>query len=63
MILRNFLDRTTQLQNTIPFDFCNFCLSNVSIHSHHCTKCDRCVYKLDHHCDWMNNCIAEGNYM
>lgn len=27
----------------------------------HCFKCDACVYKKDHHCPWVKNCIAHNN--
>jgi len=27
---------------------------------HHCRSCDRCVYLMDHHCIWINNCVGRG---
>ena len=27
---------------------------------HHCRSCDKCVYMMDHHCIWINNCVGRG---
>ena len=58
----------SQIQDSRPGDarilkklFCKKCKIPKPKGAHHCSTCERCIYRLDHHCPWVNNCVGERN--
>ena len=46
----------------IKKQFCKKCASPKPLGFHHCSTCGRCIGPgLDHHCPWVNNCVAQRN--
>eukprot|EP00397_Hematodinium_sp_SG-2012_P012163 GEMP01012326.1.p1 GENE.GEMP01012326.1~~GEMP01012326.1.p1 ORF type:complete len:329 (+),score=30.13 GEMP01012326.1:120-1106(+) len=41
---------------------CGKCTLQKPIRAHHCSVCNRCTLKMDHHCPWINNCVGWNNY-
>ncbi|OWZ05168.1 Palmitoyltransferase [Phytophthora megakarya] len=41
--------------------YCERCDADKADHVHHCSVCNRCVYRMDHHCPWTGNCVAWNN--
>ncbi|ANQ07355.1 Peptide release factor [Plasmodium coatneyi] len=44
-----------------PLSYCYVCGVVQILRSRHCNACHRCVRTFDHHCPWINNCVAENN--
>ena len=73
-------ERDDENEEVYPEEFgirtCKTCSSIKPYRSHHCSICDRCVLKMDHHCRisimrndiglicilaWINNCVGHNN--
>ena len=42
--------------------YCGQCRNWKPERAHHCSICDICVLKMDHHCPWLVNCVGYHNF-
>lgn len=42
--------------------FCKKCIEPKPSRAHHCSVCNACVLRMDHHCPWIHNCVGWGNH-
>ena len=44
-----------------PFTLCSKCQKLRPFRCHHCRFCEECIYRMDHHCSWIGNCVGDHN--
>ena len=54
-------DECTPMQFITTSQPCMVCACYKPPRTHHCSTCERCVLKYDHHCPWIANCIGWKN--
>ena len=57
--------KTIKKEDRKYFRVCEICniIVDQSDGVRHCTECNVCMNKLDHHCYWTGKCIAKNNYL
>ena len=45
-----------------PYRWCNTCLLWKPPRASHCSICERCFERFDHHCPWVGTCVARSNH-
>jgi hypothetical protein len=52
----------SMMQTFDPVLLCPDCEVIRTTRSRHCSICNRCVERFDHHCPWVNNCVGIKNH-
>lgn len=61
LLLKKSKKKLKQNPLTIKLPMCADCRIPYNTKSYHCFICNRCIYRYDHHCPWINGCVGAHN--
>jgi len=53
---------TNQITIDGQLRFCNTCHAFKPDRAYHCSQCNKCILRFDHHCPWTGHCIGNRNH-